>query len=60
MPVLAAAQNGQLAALRLVLAAPGGEEAVNQQNQRGEMGKVTMLPRCSSCVRFICLASSVP
>ena len=37
MPVLAAAQNGQLAALRLVLAAPGGEEAVNQQNQRGEM-----------------------
>ena len=30
-PVLAAAQNGQLAALRLVLAAPGGEEAVNQQ-----------------------------
>ena len=33
--VMAAAQNGQLAALRLVLAAPGGEAAVNQQNDEG-------------------------
>jgi ankyrin repeat protein len=34
--VMAAAQNGQLAALRLVLAAPGGEAAVNQQAKNGE------------------------
>ena len=33
--VMLAAQNGQLAALRLVLAAPGGEAAVNQQNRDG-------------------------
>ena len=33
--VMLAAQNGQLAALRLVLAAPGGEAAVNQQDEDG-------------------------
>ena len=33
--VMAAAQNGQLAALRLVLVAPGGEAAVNQQGGGG-------------------------
>merc|ERR1719424_62243 len=33
--VMGAAQNGQLAALRLVLAAPGGEAAVNQQDEDG-------------------------
>ena len=34
-PVLAAAQNGQLAALRLVLAAPGGEE-IDHPNNNGQ------------------------
>ena len=33
--VMAAAQNGQLAALRLVMAAPGGAAAVNQQGAGG-------------------------
>ena len=36
MPVLAAAQNGQLAALRLVLAAPGGEAAAVAQDEDGD------------------------
>ena len=35
MPVLAAVQNGQLAALRLVLAAPGGEE-IDHPNNNGQ------------------------
>ena len=34
--VMAAAMNGQLEALRLLLAAPGGEAAVHQQNEQGE------------------------
>ena len=34
--VMAAAMNGQLEALRLLLAAPGGEAAVNQQNADGD------------------------
>ena len=53
--VMAAAQNGQLAALRLVLAAPGGEEAVNQQDDDGgtQLGQAALVGRRTAEVRLL-------